>query len=251
MFQIIEINENNISDYPQFICFINPKNEFYNIKIEWLKHRFEEGMKIKLLQLSEGKKIAGFIEYVPGEFAWRGVNAKDYMFIHCLWVNPNKNKEKGFGSILVNEAVKDAQKQNLKGVAVITSDDSFMAKRDLFVKNKFELLEERDKFQLLAISFKKERPKISFNINKESLQKYKGWHIIYSKQCPWVARFVEEVKPILEKEKISVSFKELKTSKEAQSAPAIYSGFTLIKDGKILADRYISTTRFINIMKKV
>jgi len=30
MYKIIEINENNLSDYPQAICFINPKQEITN-----------------------------------------------------------------------------------------------------------------------------------------------------------------------------------------------------------------------------
>lgn len=28
----------------------------------------------------------GFIEYLPGEHAWRAVHADGYLFIHCLWV---------------------------------------------------------------------------------------------------------------------------------------------------------------------
>ncbi|HOF03496.1 MAG TPA: hypothetical protein PLT58_06025 [Atribacterota bacterium] len=51
-YQIIEINENNLSGYPQIICFINPKHEYYNLKIDWLKERFKEGLKIKLLQIN-------------------------------------------------------------------------------------------------------------------------------------------------------------------------------------------------------
>jgi N-acetylglutamate synthase-like GNAT family acetyltransferase len=56
------------------------------------------------------------------------------MFIHCLWVYPNKNKNKGFGSALVNEVIKDAKTQKMNGVAVITSDSSFMAKKNYLSK---------------------------------------------------------------------------------------------------------------------
>jgi hypothetical protein len=62
MYKIIEMSENNLSDYPQVICFINPKHEHYGLKINWLKERFKEGFKIKLLQTVNDKKIAGFIE---------------------------------------------------------------------------------------------------------------------------------------------------------------------------------------------
>lgn len=74
--------------------------------------------------------------------------------------------------------------------------------------------------------------------------------MIYSNQCPWVARFVEEVKPILKEKGLNPAIIELKSAKEAQKAPSLYSAFNLIYNGKLLADRYISTTRFKNIIEK-
>ena len=82
------------------------------------------------------------------------------------------------------------------------------------------------------------------------LKKYKGLTIIYSIQCPWVARFIEEVKPILKEKNMNPSIRELKSHREAQKAPSLYSVFNLIYNGKLLADRYISTTRFKNIINK-
>jgi ribosomal protein S18 acetylase RimI-like enzyme len=250
MYKIITINENNLAEYPQSICFINPKHEYFGLKIEWLKKRFKEGLVIKLIQLQDEKKIAGFIEYIPGENAWRGVKAQDYFFIHCLWVYPNKNKNKGLGSVLVNEVIHDAKNQKKAGVAVIASNGSFMANKDLFIKNDFKIVEEKDGCQLLVNQFNNKILLPAITNTQLELKKYNGWHIVYSKQCPWVARFIEEVKPILKKKNISLKFLEINNAKEAQRAPSIYSVFNLIKDGKILADRYISTTRFLNIIKK-
>jgi len=65
-----------------------------------------------------------------------------------------------------------------------------------------------------------------------------------------VARFIEEVKPIIEKQNLKITFHEITSAKEAQKSPSIYSVFNLIKYGKLMADRYISTTRFLNIIKK-
>jgi len=250
MHKIIEINGEKFSDYPPVICFINPKHEHYGLKIDWLKRRFKEGLKIKLLQMENDQKIAGFIEYIPGDYAWRAVDAKKYLFIHCLWVYPNKNKNKGLGSVLVDEVIKDAKKQKMNGVAVAASDGSFMAKKDLFIKNGFDLVEEKDGFQLLVKNFSKKPTLPRFTNDENVLKKYQGWNIIYSKQCPWVARFIEEAKPIVKKQGLKINFHEITSPKEAQNAPSIYSVFNLIKDGKLLADRYISTTRFLNILKK-
>ena len=248
MYQIIDINEKNLNKYPQVVCFINPKNKYYDLKINWLKDRFTEGLKIKLLQ-TDDNKISGFIEYILGDNAWRAVDAKNYLFIHCLWVYPNKNKNKGFGSALVSEVINDAIAQKMNGVAVVTSDNSFMSKKELFVKNGFFLVEEKNGFQLLVKGIK-DKVSIPRFTNNDDLKKYQGWNIIYSKQCPWVARFIEEVKPIIAKQKIQINFHEITTAAEAQKAPSVYSVFNLIKDGKLLAERYISTTRFLNIIKK-
>ena len=96
----------------------------------------------------------------------------------------------------------------------------------------------------------KEGPLPSLNNSESELKKYKGLTIIYSKQCPWVARFMEEFKPLLDEKGFDPKIIELKNHTEAQKAPSVYGVFNLIYNGKLLADRYISTTRFLNIVKK-
>lgn len=247
MTTIVEVTAMNIAEYPQAICFINPKHEFYHKKVDWLKKQFENGLKIKLLYIESEKRPVGFIEYVPGEYCWRSVNAKGYMFIHCLWTNGKKYQHQGLGSLLIKEAEKDAK--DMLGVAAVTSDKSFMANKEIFLKNEYNNVSESGKNQLMAKQFK-EGPLPSINNRERELKKYKKLTIIYSKQCPWVARFIEEVKPILEKKKLEPTTIELKTANQAQKAPSLYSVFNLIYNGKLLADRYISTTRFLNIVNK-
>jgi ribosomal protein S18 acetylase RimI-like enzyme len=250
MTKIITVNEKNLANHPQVICFINPKNEFYSLKFDWLKKRFKEGLVVKLVYVPEKKSPVGFIEYVPGKYSWRAVDAKGFIFIHCIWVTPKKVRHQGLGKLLIGEAVKDARAKGLSGVAVVTSDKAFMATRELFLKNGFKLVEEIDDLQLLAKTFSGEKGKPSFVDNRDQLKKYRGWHILYTKQCPWVARFVEEVKSVVKKEKLKVVFKELSTPAQAQASPSFYTSLTVIKDGRVLADRYISVTRFLNIVKK-
>jgi hypothetical protein len=81
------------------------------------------------------------------------------------------------------------------------------------------------------------------------LKKRRGLQIVYSRQCPWVARFIEESRPVFEKFKLRPAVSELKTPLQAQRGPALYGVFSLILDGRLLADRYISTTRLANILK--
>ena len=141
--KIVEITANNIAEHPQAICFINPKHELYHQKIDWLKEQFENGLKIKLLYIIGEKRPIGFIEYIPGEYCWRSVDAKGYMFIHCLWTNGKKYQHHGLGTLLIKEVEKDAKK--MLGIAVITSDKSFMANKEIFIKNGYNIISESGK----------------------------------------------------------------------------------------------------------
>jgi ribosomal protein S18 acetylase RimI-like enzyme len=245
---IIDVNDENISQYPP-TCFLNPNNVGYQIKAEWLKERFKEGLKIKALCLEGDKKCHGFIEYVPGECAWRAVEAKDYLFIHCIWVSPNKFKSKGYGSLLVDACVKDAEKQGKAGVAVVASEGPFMANKELFLKNGFREVQSSSAFTLLVKQLRTaEEPK--FRDCEKQVGSHEGLKIMYSNQCPWVARFISELPETIKGKGLKVDVVELKTAEQAQQAPSIYAVFNLVSDGQLLADHYISNTRFLNIVNK-
>jgi len=246
---IINVDENNIIKYPP-TCFLNQKNEGYLIKQEWLKKRFSEGLRIKLLYLEKENKCNGFIEYVPGENAWRAVDAKGYMFIHCIWMNPNKYKNKGYGSQLIEECIKDAEREEKLGVAVITSQGPFMAGKDLFLKNGFKSISSAKPSFNLLVKTLKEGPLPKLMDWEKQLSKYQGLNIVYSYQCPWVARSIEELCEIAKKKGLKLKVTQLKNAKEAQNAPSIYANFNLIYNGKLLIDHYISNRRFENIIKK-
>jgi len=245
---VIDVNENNASRYPA-PCFMNPASEGYQTKLTWLKERFSEGMKIRLLYFENDPKCHGFIESIPGEYAWRAVEAPGYLFIHCLWISPNKVKNKGYGSLLLRECIKDAEKQGKYGVAVVASDGAFMARKDLFLKNGFQAVEASGMLTLLVKPLKP-GPLPKFRDWQKQLGKYKGLNIVYSNQCPWVARFIKEIDEIIQAKGLRVKITELRTARQAQAAPSIYGVFTLLQDGRILADHYISQRRFLNILNR-
>jgi N-acetylglutamate synthase-like GNAT family acetyltransferase len=201
------------------------------------------------LYFENDKKCHGFIEYVPGEYAWRAVEAKDYFFIHCIWVSPNKFKNKGYGSLLVAECIKDAEKQGKAGVAVIASEGPFIAKKDLFLKNGFREVQASGVFTLLVKQLRKAAdPK--FKDCDNQLCSYERLKLVYSNQCPWVARFMSELGETIKGKGLKIDVVELKTAEQAQDAPSIYAVFNLVNDGKLLADHYISDTRFLSIVNK-
>jgi L-amino acid N-acyltransferase YncA len=247
---IININRQNLDKYPEVVCFINKNNPAHLLKTSWLENRMKEGIRIKLLYIEGKKKAAGFLEYIPGENAWRAVSASNFMFIHCIYIYPNQNKNQGLGTLLIDECIADAKQNNCNGVAVITSSRAFMADKRLFLKYGFTQTGNDDNRNELLVYKLNNGPVPVINNWKAQLANYQGLHIIYTRQCPWVARMVEEIRKSNMETRLNLKITELKTPMEAQHAPALYTTFSLIYNGKLLADRYISITRFNNILKK-
>ena len=120
---------------------------------------------------------------------------------------------------------------------------------EIFLKNGFVITATSGKEQLV-VKKRKEGPNPTINDWEGELKKQKGLAIVYSRQCPWVARFIEEIKPTLKDFGLNPRIVELTTAKQAQKAPSLYGIFSLVYNGKLLADRYISVTRFKNIVNK-
>jgi len=164
---VIDVNKENVSQTGFFCYMSKKKTEGYQRKLRWLQARFDEGMKIKMLDLKQGGR--GFIEYIHGEFAWRAVNAEGYMFIHCIWV-AGKSKGKGYGSLLLSESIKDAKNAGMKGVAMVTSERNWLVGKKLLNKHGFESAAQYQPFELMVRKFK-HAPSPSFCSNFEKSSK--------------------------------------------------------------------------------
>jgi len=95
-------------------CLSNPRHEGYQPKVEWLQRRFDEGLRFLLFRDDGGKPLA-FLEYVPGEYAWRPVDAEGWLFVHCLWVYSKGQKVGGLGSRLIQACVEEARQAGRPG----------------------------------------------------------------------------------------------------------------------------------------
>jgi ribosomal protein S18 acetylase RimI-like enzyme len=244
---VINVDSTNISLYPP-VCFMNPKDPGFQAKLEWLTERFTEGLKIKLLY--DDNKCIGFIEYTPGEQAWRAVDATGYLFIHCIWVSPNKFKGMGNGSRLLTECLDDAAKEGKYGVAAVTSEGSFMAGKALFLKNGFRSMDSAKPKLEMMVKNLSPGPVPKFRDTAAELSRYQGLNLIYSRQCPWVARGVNELAATASERGLTLKITDIESAAQAQQAPSIYAVFNLVYNGKLLVDHYISKTRFLNIINK-
>ncbi|MBT8477963.1 MAG: hypothetical protein KJO06_03530, partial [Gemmatimonadetes bacterium] len=89
-------------------CLTGKSHPGYRTKVEWLEERFAEGLRFLLYRDAQGKPLA-FLEYVPGEYAWRPVDAPGWLFAHCLWVYTRGQKVGGLGTRLVKAFVGEAR----------------------------------------------------------------------------------------------------------------------------------------------
>ncbi|KPL04446.1 MAG: hypothetical protein AMJ90_01040 [candidate division Zixibacteria bacterium SM23_73_2] len=246
--EIINVDLSNISEYGIF-CVRNPKHQGYQAKLKWLKKRFSEGLKLKLLYLHSSGPV-GFIEYVPGEKTWRGVEAKGYMVIHCIWVG-GSHQGKGYGSRLLEECIKDAKKEKKHGVVMVTREGGWLSGKKLFLKNNSELVKRDSPFCLMVKKFKKNAPTPDFKgEQKKKLKKYKELTLIYASQCPFLAKSIRELTSASKEKGIKLNIIELKKPAQSQNAPSPYGVFNLVYKGRLLADHYISKRRFQYIMNE-
>jgi N-acetylglutamate synthase-like GNAT family acetyltransferase len=250
--EIRDMTEENIFDYG-FCGTKSIEHEGCRRKAEWFKKRLSEGMRYKVLYSKE-KGTIGLIEYIPGKYAWRAIEANNYMVIHCLCIFYKPFREKGYASEMINACLEDARKQKMFGVAVVTREGAWMVDKKIFINKGFKVLDQAPPdFELLAKKFKEDAPDPKFKEDYEKiLKKYgKGLTILWSDQCPFIAKAIKEIRETIEdRYGIEAKIIQMKNHEDAQNAPSPYAIFSLIYDGKLHAFHPISSKRFMNIMDK-
>ncbi len=230
--QIIDVNAKNVSE-TGFFCYMSKrKTEGFRRKLAWVKERFAEGMRIKMLQLP----LRGFIEYIPGEYAWRPVNAKGYMFIHCLWV-VGQSRRKGLAALLLNECIKDAKKSCMKGVAMVTSEKGWLVKKRFLLEHGFESVDKAPpSYELMVKKFDHARsPSFSGDWGKKINRYSQGITVFRSDQCPYVENYVIGVKEKAKELGVGCRIVELRTSQDVRDlSPSAYGVFGITYNGNIL-----------------
>ena len=246
-YEIVDTNADNIGSCG-FCGYKDTTNLGHRRKTDWLKQRYAESLRFKVLRSREFGDI-GVIEYAPGSHAWRPVEAEGYLVIHCLMVN-GKHKGKGLGSFLLDSCISDAKKSKCRGVAVVTSSDSFMARSDFFIKAGFVSVEKSPPYELLVKKLKKSAPDPRFIVERERvLKKYKkGLTILAADQCPMVPKCVKDIAAMSRTLGLKAKVVRITSAEASRELPTPYGVFSIIYDGKLIAERPVSGRRFLNIM---
>ena len=228
-------------------CLSDPDHSGYQPKTEWLRKRFAEGLRYLLFRDDKGKPLA-FLEYVPGKYAWRPVDADGWLFVHCLWVYARGQKAGGLGSRLIRACIEEARLGGYRGVAAIVSDGPWMAGKEVFLKNGFEQIAATGRFQLVTHRLK-DGPPPAFRDISGALARYRGLHIVYAAQCPMLPKSVHDLMEMAAENGLTLKTTVLKSAREAQNAPSYYGVYNLVWNGRLLSDHYVSKGRFKYILR--
>lgn len=246
--KITDITPENVQEETLF-CIKDITKPGFQSKRIWFEKQYKEGLRLKILK-DVTDRMVGFIEYTPAVNAWRPIDANNFMFIHCMYVYSKKDRNKGLGSMIINEVEKDAKARKMDGLCVMTSKGSWIADKRIFEQLGFSEIAKRGRFELLSKKWNTEitDPKlIDWTLQQK---KYQGWHLVYTDQCPWHEKSVEAMLNVAMDSDIDLKITKLNTAKEAQKAPSGFGVFNLLHDGKLLEDHYISATRFKNILRE-
>jgi len=235
--ELITVDRSNVEE-TGFFCYMSKrKSEGFLRKVAWVKARFDEGMRIKMLKLPE----RGFIEYIPSEYAWRAVKARGYMVIHCLWVI-GKSKGKGFGAALLDESVKDARKAGMLGVAMVTSGGNWLAGKKLLEHRGFKAVDTAPPLFTLMVKKLKPGPDPSFPDDwaARAARFGKGLTILSSGQCPYHPDAGRILLDAAARKKIKARVVEFRTASDVQArSPSPYGVFSIVYNGRLVGYHYL------------
>jgi ribosomal protein S18 acetylase RimI-like enzyme len=236
-YEIVDVTDKNVGEVGLFCQKSKFKEEGYRNKLSWFSEQYKKGLRTKLVGFRNDKKrfvLVGFIEYALGEYAWRGIDAKGWMVIHCLWII-GKHKGQGLGSKLLEECAKDAKKNGLNGAVAMASRTNWLANEKLYLKNGFEKVDEMPPFGLYAKKHKNNvLPPKFYPVSEKRLASYgKGLTILESDQCPYAYKTVTSITRLAEKGKIPVRVEHVRTCEQAQkNGVHPYGTFCVILDGR-------------------
>lgn len=243
------LDKNNI-DSEHICCSISSKKGEIGInsKKAWLKDRFDDGL--VFYKLDERGKV--FIEYLPSEKVWLPIKADNGIHINCLWV-AGKFKGQGHSNHLLDYCIQDAKSQDRDYISIISSDRKRPYLSDpKYLKYKgFQLADRIEPYyELLYLPLKDNINPPKFIDNRNKLGSRKGYTLYYSEQCPFAVDYSLRLEKIARERGLDFKLELIDSRKKAIESPAIFSTYTLFKDGEFLTNEILSEKKFLQILDK-
>lgn len=246
--EYIRVTKENI-DKEHICCAISSNKDVQVIsKKDWLRDRFDDGL-VFLKSVERGKC---FIEYIPAENAWNPIDAKDYMYIDCLWV-AGSFKGHGYSSELLEQCINDSKEKGKKGLCILCASKKKPFLSDpKFLKHKgFMPCDEADNgVELWYLPFDdiNEKPRFKECAKHVSINE-KGYVLYYTSQCPFNAKYVPMLEDIAKEHNVPFKAIHITTKKQAQSVPTPITTYALFYDGEYLTNEQMNVNKFLRLVK--
>ena len=247
---ILSVDESNLEELG-FFCYKSKRDTpGYVKKLSWVRGRLAEGMGLQIIL--ENGVSKGFIEYIPGDYAWRAVQANGYMFIHCMWV-VGRAKGKGYGSRLLEQCIRDSKKAGFHGVAMLASSGTWLANADLFLKSGFQVADTAaPSFSLLALTFGRHAsPSLPTDWDARRRAYGSGLTVVYTDQCPYTDRMKQAVFNVARELQLSARQIHLTHAEEVQErAPSAYGVYSIVYRGDLVSYHPVGTDALKQLIQR-
>ena len=228
-------------------CAISNNNDIQvSTKKAWLKDRLDEGL-VFIKSVERGKC---FIEYIPAEVAWNPIDAKDYMYIDCLWVS-GSFKGHGYSNDLLDLCIKDSKDKGKVGLCILSSKKKlpFLADPKYLKYKGFIVSDESDNgIELWYLPFYDNVNKPLFkDCAKHPQVTDNGYVLYYTSQCPFNGKYVPIVEQTAKVNNIPFKAIHISTKEEAQSAPTPVTTYALFYNGKYITNEQMNDSKFLKL----
>jgi len=139
----------------------------------------------------------------------------------------------------------------MKGVAILTSDLTWLVGREIFERNGFaEVDSAPPSFHLMATSFKSKcEAGLPQNWEERAQAFGRGLTVIRTPQCPYIENGARDILSFAKEKGIRARTVELKSAQEVrEQSPSAYGVFGTVLDGKLLAYQYLLQKDFDKLL---
>jgi GNAT superfamily N-acetyltransferase len=238
MASIVTVTDVSVETIGFFCKMSARKSEAWRAKRAWLRARFAEGLQMRLL--GDGER--GFVEFIPGRYAWRAITgADDFVVIHCLWV-VGKSKGKGFSRLLLDEVEDWATQNGFGGVAALTSTGNWLISPGILETRGYTAVDRAAPgFSLMLRAFRPgPEPRLCNGWKDKARALGPGLVVLRSAQCPYLEDAADNARTAATKLGLPFTDRMIETAEDLRKlSPTPYGVFALGHDGALISSTYL------------
>jgi ribosomal protein S18 acetylase RimI-like enzyme len=247
LLNIISVTEENLEKEHICCSISNNKELTVRSKKDWLKERFQDG----LVFLKADVRGKVFIEYLPAEKAWCPIEARDYMFINCLWVS-GKYKGQGISNKLLDACILDSKNKGKKGLVILSAKKKmpFLSDPKYLIYKGFQIGDTLEPYyELMYLPFEENlhKPYFNLHLNKEK-EDVQGFEVYYTHQCPFTAKYVSIIEEIAIRRKVPLKAIQFQKGEDARKGPNPFTTYSLYYNGTFITNEILSGKKFEKLL---